>query len=80
MPAKKPTECCQNLDKLAKESIYEACKTECVKDRCCMGDCIGRGFGFIKDGKFDKDSALKSVNTAFAGNAEWIPVSSAKVV
>lgn len=42
-----------------------------------MGDCIGKGLGFMKDGKFDKDTALKSVNTAFAGNAEWIPVSSA---
>jgi hypothetical protein len=39
-----------------------------------MGNCVSKSLGFLKDGKFDKDMAMKALNTAFAGNNEWISV------
>lgn len=44
------------------------------KDRCCLGDCYTKSLNFLKDGKFDKATAITALNTAFSAHPEWTPV------
>lgn len=71
----KPPDCCTGLEKFGGE-IFSACQSECnMMDRCCKGNCFANKLGILKDGKFDKETALKSANTAFDGDATWSNVS-----
>jgi hypothetical protein len=76
MPSKKPTECCEGLNKFTKEEYYDACDTECSRpDMCCKGKCIAKALGLVKDdGTYDKTIALKSMSTAFGGDSAWTAV------
>lgn len=74
-PSKKPTDCCENLDKFAKTDLYSSCHTQCGMDHCCEGECFAKGVGFSNGGKFDKATAEKALTAAFAANPEWQPVS-----
>jgi hypothetical protein len=57
-----------------KPQMYETCKNECKQDHCCGGDCISSALGFVKNKKFDKDSAIKAISAAFPGDAAWAAV------
>lgn len=76
MPTKKPTDCCQGLDKLIKEEAWKDCESTCAKpDMCCKGNCFATKLGFLKDGKFDKDTASKALAAAFGSDKAWNDVS-----
>ena len=72
--AKKPTECCENLDKLMKPQLYETCKAQCDQDHCCGATCISNALGFVKDKKFDKVTAKAAISKAFGGDSSWSTV------
>lgn len=75
-PSKSPTECCDGLNKFVKEDVFTKCDNECNKgDMCCKGNCAAKAFGILKDNKFDKETALKSLSTAFGSDAAWSAVS-----
>lgn len=46
---------------------------------CCEGECFAKAVGFAKDGKFDKETAVKALNTAFSAFPEWQPVSFSEI-
>lgn len=74
-PTKKPSECCEGLEKFAKEEAFESCNTECSgRDMCCKGNCFAKNLGILKDGKFDKDTAMKALNAAFGNDSAWSAV------
>jgi hypothetical protein len=73
-----PHECCPSIEKLMKPDLFTNCGTQCVRDPCCMGECMGKSLNFLKNGQYDKETAKSSMNTAFSGNPEWLPVSSSK--
>lgn len=74
-PTKMPTDCCENLDKLVKPEVLSSCHAQCGMNPCCEGDCFAKALGFAKDGKFDKETTIKALNTVFSANTEWQPVS-----
>lgn len=73
-PSKRPTDCCDGLRKIAKEEMFKSCYMKCGKDHCCGAECFGTAFGFLKNGKFDKDTTISAVSSAFTGDQEWITV------
>lgn len=82
MPTKKPTECCEGLGNLCKEDIYASCeasKSPGPEGMCSMAKCLGKGFGFMKDDKYDKDTTLKALTAAFATDATWNAVATKAV-
>lgn len=76
MPSKKPTDCCEDLKKFIKEDYYTACDSECDKrDMCCKGNCISKALKIVKpDGKFDKETAMKSMSDAFGAGSPWTAI------
>lgn len=70
-PIKTIQDCCEDLRKLVKMEAFETCRTHCGKDFCCMGYCVADELGYLKDEKFDRDTAVEVAKTAFANNPEW---------
>ncbi|CRL05477.1 CLUMA_CG018049, isoform A [Clunio marinus] len=67
LPAKRPIDCCEGLDKFIKREFYDECDKECSPmDMCCKGNCFSMKLGILKDGAFDKETALKSLDDTFA--------------
>lgn len=52
-----------------------ACSSDCGVDQCCQGNCMAKYLRIVKDGEFDKDTALASMKEAFAGDEKWLEVS-----
>lgn len=46
----------------------------CGREQCCAANCFGKFFGFFKDDKFDKETALAVLKTTFDGDQDWIKV------
>lgn len=73
-PTRRPTECCEDVNRLVKDDYISACSADCGSDQCCQGNCLAKYIRILKDGNFDKDTALSSMKEAFAGDQEWVDV------
>jgi hypothetical protein len=57
-----------------KDEFISGCSADCGSDHCCQGNCLAKYLRLVKDGEFDKDTALASMKDSFAGDQEWIDV------
>ena len=70
-PTKTDLDCCEDLNKLVRNETVTACHSFCGMNFCCMGYCVADGLGFLKNGKFNRDTAISVAKKAFANNPEW---------
>ena len=54
-----------------KIEAIEICRSHCGKNSCCMGYCVAEESGYLKDEKFNRDTAVEVAKKAFANNPEW---------
>lgn len=73
--------CCKGVTKIFTKENYEKCmlKSECDRtlkedNYCCLGYCMARLTGFLKDDEIDKESALTVMTNALDNDPKWTEV------
>jgi hypothetical protein len=74
MPTKRPIDCCEDVQRFIKDEFITACSAECSEDQCCQGNCLANYLKLLKDGEFNKESALDAVKSSFEGDENWLKV------
>ncbi|CRL05478.1 CLUMA_CG017963, isoform A [Clunio marinus] len=74
-PEKKLEECCGGIEKFIQPQFWGACEGECQHpDMCCKVNCFADKLGIVKDGRFDKDTALGALAATLGDDATWTPI------
>jgi hypothetical protein len=73
--------CCEGAAKLFSKENYEKCVSpeECngktkEDNFCCVGYCMAKLSGLLKDDEIDKETALASLTAATDNDSKWTDV------